>query len=141
MARYAFAYASVPESEGRMMDELTAAVEREGLSAGLRQAVLVAVSEAFTNALTHGNRYDPLKRIWIELSVNDSQVIADIKDQGHGGLAGIDHQQPPDQLSESGRGMGLIRHYSDRVELMETSSGGLHVHIEFDRKNEKVIST
>jgi anti-sigma regulatory factor (Ser/Thr protein kinase) len=141
MAHYEFDYASVPESEGRMMDDLTAVLDHHELPAKCRQFIMLAVSEAFTNALTHGNRYDPVRRIRIDLSVNDSQVVADIKDQGQGGLARIQAHVPPDLMSESGRGISLIRHYADRVELVETPWGGLHVHIEFDIRKNQVSST
>lgn len=140
MARYEFTYLSVAESEGRMMDDLIAVLDRHPIPPELRQPIMLTVSEAFTNALTHGNRYDSSKEIMIELSVNELQVSADIRDQGSGGISRVAAHQPPDLMSESGRGIGLIRHYADRVELAETPAGGLHVHIEFDLKKKQVSS-
>lgn len=134
MATYEFEYISVAESEGQMMDDLTDVLGRHRLPPDIAQPVMLAVSEAFTNALTHGNRYDAGKVIRIELSVNENRLIADITDQGHGGLSRVAAHRPPGPMAESGRGISLIRHYSNRVELTETPTGGLHVHIEFDLK-------
>lgn len=134
MATYQFEYTSVTESEGRMMDDLMRIVDQHRLPPDVAQPVMLAVSEAFTNALTHGNRYDAGKVIRVELSVNERRLTADIIDEGHGGLSRVAAHRPPGPLAESGRGISLIRHYSDRVELTETPTGGLHVHIEFKWK-------
>ena len=141
MADYLFTYPSVSESEELMMDDLTSALAEHDLPDHLCQSVMLAVSEAFTNALTHGNQYDPDKEIEIGLSVNEIHVVADIKDQGNGGLSRVAAHRPPGPLAESGRGISLIRHYADQVELAETPTGGLHVHIEFEIKKTQVSSS
>ncbi|MBD3402656.1 hypothetical protein GF420_07155 [candidate division GN15 bacterium] len=132
MATVRLTYPSRMDSENRMLDDVSRSLQEFSLPTDIRQAILLTVSEAFTNALTHGNRLDPSKTIAIELSINESTLVADITDQGTEGLKRVAQHQPPGPLSESGRGLSLIRHYASRVALAETAEGGLHVRIEFD---------
>jgi len=80
--------------------------------------ILLAVREALTNAVFHGNesrpgasitvrcRPDPLRQ-WVEVSVTD---------EGRGfDLAA--HQPPEDPLSERGRGIPLIHHHAQDVRM------------------------
>ncbi len=129
MAEYRFAYQSVSESEEIMLDDLEAVLRKHQIEASLHHRFVLAVSEAFTNALVHGNAYDPKKEIRMRLEVNEFEVTADISDEGRDGLARVGRKKPPALLAEGGRGIDLIRHYASRVEFSETDSGGLNVTI------------
>lgn len=129
-----FRYPSVAESEKRMLDDVSAWLRRHPAVGSRFQPICLAVSEAFTNALTHANQYDPEKTITIELSINENTFTADISDEGAGGLAKIRNHKPPGQLADHGRGIDLIEHYASAVTLHETDSGGLRLHIVFDLK-------
>lgn len=127
-------YPSVLESEEKLLDDLSNSLETSGVDTETTQAVMMAVSEAFTNALIHGNKHDPSKDIKFELNINEVEVVADIIDQGTRGLENIAHRKPPEPLSENGRGINLIRHYADEAEFSSPEGGGLKVAMKFKRR-------
>ena len=133
MAMMEFTYPSIPESEEAMLDDILGAFKAAGLEEAVSHRASLAISEAYTNAFVHGNRRDPSKQIRIRLEINDKHVIADIEDQGQGGLALIGRRKPPEPLGEGGRGIDLIRHCSNRVAFEELADGGLKVTVIVDR--------
>ncbi|MDH7598896.1 MAG: ATP-binding protein [Sedimentisphaerales bacterium] len=82
-------------------------------------AVHLALEEAFSNAVEHGNRGDPNKTVRIDYAIDDKRVELRLTDQGNG----FDPQKVPDpRLEENitearGRGLLLIRAYMDQVEF------------------------
>jgi serine/threonine-protein kinase RsbW len=133
MPRYIFTYPSIGESETRMLDELEGVLRKHQVDLVTAHQFKLAISEAFTNALVHGNCRNANKIITVELQVNESRLRADITDQGSGGLQRIERRKPPDPFSENGRGVDLIRHYATDVEFRESDSGGVVVSIRLDR--------
>ena len=138
MSEYHLEYQSVSESEGLMLDDVTRILAEHGIEGELRQGFILTVSEAFTNALTHGNDYDPDKLIKISICLNRNSLTADIIDEGQGGLEKVSEKSPPSLLSEHGRGVDLMRHYSSSVRFSSTAGGGLQVTVVFDLKRDKV---
>ncbi len=137
MPDYQLEYQSVSESEEEMLDDVMCILAAHNIEGVLRQAFILTVSEAFTNALTHGNDYDPDKLIKICIYINHNSLAADIIDEGQGGLKKVFDKSPPALLSEHGRGVDLMRHYSSVVRFQKTSVGGLQVTVVFDmNKNE-----
>jgi serine/threonine-protein kinase RsbW len=139
MPTYEFTYPSTPASEGKMFDEVTTILQANGMPEDLQNGFMLAVSEAFTNALVHGNKRNPHKAIKLALNINEGLLTADITDEGQGGLAKIKRRQSPTLLSESGRGVDLMRHYASAVRFTETEGGGLKVSLRFDQMKENKI--
>lgn len=135
-----YKYPSTPESVGVMLDDLTAVLSAAQVDQGLIRRMLLAVSEAFTNALIHGNNLQPHKLISVRLVVNETQVVADISDTGKGGLQRIENKGPVTPESESGRGIDLIRHFASSTNFRETTAGGLQVTLTFMRLNKNTFS-
>lgn len=127
IARLTRVYPTIGESEDRMLDELALFLDEIDLDTTLRHSLMLCISEAFTNALKHGNKWDELKQIWLNVEVNDETVSADITDQGSGGLAAIGRRSHPEILAESGRGVDFIYRYCPNAELREVEGGGLQV--------------
>ena len=77
----------------------------------------VGFEEALRNAMIHGNKQDPAKRVSIETEITDDAVIICVEDEG----AGFDLENLPDPtldenlLKESGRGVYLIQNLMDEV--------------------------
>lgn len=76
----------------------------------------LAVHEAVANAVIHGNRYAPDKRIHLRISARPDRVTATIRDEGEG----FDSSSAADvpitgNLSRSGRGLLLIRELVDEL--------------------------
>lgn len=87
--------------------------------------VLLAVTEATTNAIIHANKCDQSKMVTIDVKVNETKLVIKIKDEGEGfDPADIpDPTEPENLLNESGRGVYLMRVYMDNVEYNLTPSG------------------
>ncbi len=86
----------------------------------------MAVREAVTNAVTHGNVYSADKRVHFSVEVNEGRLVVSVKDEG----AGFDPSEVPDPtlveniLKASGRGLLMMRSLVDEVELRKLSPSG-----------------
>lgn len=139
MARYEYSYPSVLDSESTMLKDLFSVLARLRLDAVARHGIMVVICEAFNNALLHGNQLDPEKQIKMVLTINRTELCADIIDEGTGGLERINSRQPGGTWAESGRGIGIIGHYANSVRFEETEKGGLKVTIKF-LHNDKTLT-
>lgn len=139
MAEYDLTYRSVPESEAFMENDLSRLLEKHEVDPEAGYRITLAVSEAFTNALIHGNRRDPEKHIKIHLEINEIAISADIVDEGRGGLGEIKDRKPPELLGEHGRGIDLIEHYGDSVAFTELDTGGLKVSVAVKRRHKQGV--
>jgi serine/threonine-protein kinase RsbW len=100
------------------------------LSIELEANMLVALSEAVNNAIFHGNRADPGKRVHFHMEKNNNEFLFVIEDEGSGfNPADIRDPTAPENLDKpSGRGIFLMRNLADRVEF---DKGGKKVLITF----------
>ncbi|GAB4298941.1 MAG: anti-sigma F factor [Ignavibacteriaceae bacterium] len=96
-----------------------------GLDDEQLSGLLLAVTEATTNAIIHGNKKDPAKKVEIDAELINKQLIVRIKDEGKGfDPAKIpDPTEPENILKDSGRGLYLIRVYMDDLSYKITPSG------------------
>lgn len=108
---------SIPVVES-FVDELSAEYK---ISEEMYGNIFIAVVEAATNAIKHGNKFDPSKYVFINADIDEDQLVISIKDEG----LGFDYNNLPDPtLPEniekfSGRGVYLIRNLSDNLEFYE----------------------
>lgn len=79
--------------------------------------VRIALHEAITNAIRHGNGMDPHKRVTIEVRLDQHQAIFTITDEGPGfdPSSLSDPTEEENLLRDGGRGLFLIRHLMDEV--------------------------
>lgn len=141
MANYKYTYKSVIESEDKMLKDILSILEQNNIDGPNRQYFMLVISEAFTNAMIHGNKMDSKKEIKINISINENLLTADIIDEGKDGLKKINNRQPSIVLNEGGRGIDLINYYSNFVDYVELENGGLKVSIQICRKgNIKTIN-
>ncbi len=138
MATLKLKYKSIPESENQMLDAVLEFVVDNQVNDNTRHKFMLCISEAFTNALTHGNNFNPEKDININIVINEWVITADIIDEGKGGLDNIKCKNPPNLMSENGRGVDLMRHFCTSVDFQQTSLGGLKVSFKFELENEVV---
>ena len=81
--------------------------------------------EAAANAVLHGNRQDPEKKVHASFSLTGETLTIQVADQG----AGFDPSAVPDPLSPegllkpSGRGIFLMRAIMDEVNFRQLSPG------------------
>ena len=83
--------------------------------------ILVAVTEAVNNAMQHGNKLDPSKKVDVEFKADEKSITFLVHDQGDG----FDFDTLPDPTNPeniekpSGRGVFLMRHLADKVEFSD----------------------
>jgi serine/threonine-protein kinase RsbW len=96
-----------------------------GLSDEKISSLLLAVTEATTNAIIHANKNDKTKLVKVDVTVNDSKLVIKVIDEGKGfDPAKIpDPTTPENLLKDSGRGVYLMRVYMDELKYNVTDSG------------------
>jgi serine/threonine-protein kinase RsbW len=80
-------------------------------------AVKLAMEEAMTNAVKHGNRGDSSKRITVRYAVTNEKLVVIVADEGNGfAPERVPDPTTPDRLPlPNGRGIMLMRAYMDDV--------------------------
>ncbi len=121
-----------------MYDDVKAFLVDKGIDSRLINNIMLSVSEAFTNALLHGNQSDPNKSIHISITTNNNEITADISDEGSGDVEHLGSQEEADLWQEGGRGMMLMKRMSREVSFSKSiETGGTQVTIKFDRNKYK----
>ena len=98
----------------KLVDELSESIK---FDSDLYANILVCVTEAVKNSISHGNNYDISKPVIVEYSYSEHQISFDIKDLG----SGFNHYQVndptlPDNIEkETGRGIFLMNCLADQV--------------------------
>jgi len=83
--------------------------------------IKLALEEAITNSIKHGNKQQPDLYVKVDMHLDDGQLIMTVKDQGEG----FDYLHVPNPrekdrlLNTSGRGVFLIRKIMDSVEYSD----------------------
>ena len=97
-----------------------------GLSEDAAFGVDMAVREAVTNAIVHGNQEDETKSIEVVFSCVGDQLEIEISDQGEGfdPSSVPDPTEPANLLKTSGRGIFLMKTFMDQVEWFARPDGG-----------------
>ena len=81
--------------------------------------VAIVVTELVNNAIHHGNKDDISKMVYIECEITDSELSISIRDEGKGFDPNKvkDPLAPENLMSESGRGIFLIRNLMDGIDF------------------------
>lgn len=104
-------------------------VGRFGVSDDAAYGIDMAIREAVTNAVLHGNRQDENKTVDIVLKSLPDAVEISVHDQGHG----FNPEDVPDPtatenlLKTSGRGIFFMRTFMDEVDWLIRPEGGTTV--------------
>lgn len=87
--------------------------------------ILIAISEAVNNAMTHGNKMDPNKLISFELFANPHELEIVVQDQGSGfDPTTIEDCTTEDNLfKDSGRGIYIMKSLCDNLEIISSENG------------------
>jgi serine/threonine-protein kinase RsbW len=104
-------------------------VGRSGVSDDAAFGIDMAVREAVTNAVLHGNRQDENKTVELVLKSSPDAVEISVHDQG----PGFNPEKVPDPtasenlLKTSGRGIFFMRTFMDEVDWLIRPEGGTTV--------------
>jgi serine/threonine-protein kinase RsbW len=123
--RFAYNFESTLETVDRAEQAATRIASETGFDDDEVMQIAMAVREAAVNAVLHGNRYDPGKKVELEFERTGRDLVITIRDQGKG----LDPAKIPDPLAPenllktSGRGIFLIRSYMDDVQINPSTTG------------------
>ncbi len=117
------------EAVGEVAAAVAAIVTRAGIDEDGAFEIDMAIREAVTNAVLHGNQQDESK--FVEVIVTSSPAALEIKvhDQG----SGFNPEKVPDPtkdenlLKTSGRGIFFMRNFMDEVDWVIRPEGGTTV--------------
>ena len=88
--------------------------------------IKLAVREGVANAVLHGNRFDPKKKVFLSAEIDARRLLVSIRDEGDG----CDPDAVPDPLGAanvprgSGRGIFLMKACMDDVTWQRAAGGG-----------------
>jgi serine/threonine-protein kinase RsbW len=91
-----------------------------------QNSISMAVRECMVNAVTHGNKYDSRKRVYLKLEAAAGSLTVTIGDEGDG-FSDSDVPDPLAQenlLKQSGRGLLLMRAFMDECEHGQRQPNG-----------------
>jgi serine/threonine-protein kinase RsbW len=117
------------EAVGEAAAAVTDFVKTCGLDEQTAFGVDMALREAVTNAMVHGNQEDETKSVEVTFSCMGNALEIEIRDQGEGfDPASVpDPTEPGNILKTSGRGIFLMRSFMDEVEWFARPEGGTTV--------------
>lgn len=83
--------------------------------------ILIAVTEAVTNAIVHGNKSNPIKSVFISVDLITKEVVFSIVDEGGGfDFTNLPDPTAPENIEKpNGRGIFLMKNLSDKVEFFD----------------------
>lgn len=87
--------------------------------------VLVAVSELVLNAIVHGNKEKPEKKVSVKIDYDDKTMIIDVQDEGNG----FDFENNPDPtlpenvFKSTGRGIFIVKSLMDNIQHKQNAKG------------------
>lgn len=93
--------------------------------------VAISVTEAVNNAIVHGNKKDPEKKVILRLICDKSCICIEVEDEG----TGFDLNSLPcpiteeNLLKEVGRGIFIVRSLMDKVDFIFKPEGGTIVRL------------
>jgi anti-sigma regulatory factor (Ser/Thr protein kinase) len=99
-----------------LIDEIS---EKHKLGTEVYGNILIAIVEAVTNCIIHGNKLDASKSVFVSYELLKEKIQFNIKDEGDG----FDYKDVPDPTQPvnvekpHGRGVFLMMHLSDELEF------------------------
>ena len=114
---FSFTIDSLDQQRREVETAILEAVQRHGFDQENYFAIRTALDEALVNAIKHGNRRDPTKKVHVEANVSDQRVEIFIEDEGPGfNRGGVPDPTAEENLEKcSGRGILLMESYMDSV--------------------------
>jgi serine/threonine-protein kinase RsbW len=106
-------FAASRDVQNQILDD----VRKKGFEGNTFFAINLALEEALTNAIRHGNRLDPNKKVYVEARISPLRAEIMIEDEG----VGFDRRSIPDPTAMenlekcSGRGILLMEAYMSQV--------------------------
>ena len=112
----------------RVAQKVLEKVEAQGHGEEVCFAIRLALEEALSNAVKHGNRFDAGKKITVSADVDGERAEITVADEGEGFDPGAVPDPTADENLEKpcGRGIMLMHAYMDKVQYNDR---GTEVHM------------
>ncbi len=120
---------SALESVDRAEELVVDVAKRAGIGEDDALSLGMAIRECMVNAVVHGNRYNLNKKVHLTVARTPDRVVVKIADEGEG----FELKDLPDPLAEenllrhSGRGIFIIRAFTDDLHIRRLSPSGTEV--------------
>jgi len=117
--KYQIELSSTQESIPKIEEETNSFLQKTGVGKNLYGRIFLSLIEAAQNAILHGNKQDPNKKIFITYEKKQSQIKLTVEDMGEG----FNHNNLPDSTSpahlekENSRGLFIISNYCDDLDF------------------------
>ena len=111
----------------REVDEfIEARLRRLGLDDSIIADIAICATEIVNNAIEHGNKEDPEKRVVLEMDQTGDSITITISDEGtFFDFEGIQSPVAEENLlREVGRGIFIVRQLMDSVHIRQGDNGG-----------------
>lgn len=98
----------------KIIDEIS---DTNDIHSDIYGKILIATIEGVNNAIVHGNKLDPSKKVFVMFTVTDNKLTISIEDEGRGfDFNSIPDPTIPENIENiSGRGVFLMRKLSDEI--------------------------
>ena len=108
---------SKPENINKVVGELV--VFFRGIRKPYEHAIALSLTEAVANAIVHGNKSDPTKRVFVKASTRPERLTIQVSDEGSGFNPHKleDPTRKENLFKLGGRGIFFIRRYMDEVRI------------------------
>lgn len=119
------------ESVEEAAEKAAEVASRSGIDEAAMFGIDLAVREAVTNAVKHGNKLDETKNVTISFTSSIEVFVITVIDQGTGFNPEDvpDPTDPENLLKASGRGIFFMRNFMDKVEWSQPPEGGTIVRL------------
>ncbi len=116
------------------MDEIADAINGSAAGRLLDMRNLhLAADEALTNAMEHGNRWNPEKKVHVKVILKDRQLSISIEDEGAGFDADAIRNNRIKKDSRRGRGIRLIQEFC----TARWNDRGNHIELDFELESDE----
>jgi serine/threonine-protein kinase RsbW len=116
-----FEFSSLPENLNIVESFVEQLRAELGLNDDIEANILVSLSEAVNNAIVHGNKMDPEKKVRLKMVKDEKLLTFSVEDEGSGFNPKeiMDPTAPENIDKPTGRGIFLIRSLADSVEFFD----------------------
>ena len=133
-----FTYISDIQQEKILYSDISTICRENRFDRQLTNKILIVMNELFNNAVIHGNKCMPDKKVRVAVQIKNNAFFADIIDEGVNGYNRISGRKKSNADSEGGRGVDIVEHYCDRLAYVEMPEGGLKVTVSISLAQETI---